>query len=293
MFSQSEMWRNLQLFAEDAAEDMGAESLPADAQQDSAGEAGEGYPEADTEASAAENQAATEPFRVFKTQEEFQGYFDKTIGERLKDSREAREKLGKYEPVIDSLKKAWGVEDLDGLLAKAEEQAISELAYAKGVDPSVAKDIYQAQREAAQVKSQLYAIQAAQAEAQQADLTKQLFTALDGEFAALKASDPALYGDANVSSLLENQQFISMLSAGVPIKAAYDALHVDKIKIAALTQAQQKVVANIQARAARPPEGAMTSGEGATTKLDPAKLTAAERDDINRRVARGEIITFL
>ena len=55
---------------------------------------------------------------------------------------------------------------------------------------------------------------------------------------------------------------------------------------------EKAVTDNIRAKGQRPQENGASSGAGFTYKPDPSKLTIKDFEEIQRRVARGEKITF-
>jgi len=57
-------------------------------------------------------------------------------------------------------------------------------------------------------------------------------------------------------------------------------------------QVEQKVANSVRAGQRRPAEAAMGGNGGVVHKSDVSKLTKADIEEINRRVARGERITF-
>ena len=79
-------------------------------------------------------------------------------------------------------------------------------------------------------------------------------------------------------------------------KKAYEVAHLDTIKggIAQQTAAktERAVVENIRAKGNRPAENGVGSGSGITVKNDVSKLSRQDRQEIARRVARGENIRF-
>lgn len=87
-----------------------------------------------------------------------------------------------------------------------------------------------------------------------------------------------------------------MLRAGVPVRHAYEVVHMEEIKagVAQLTaQATEKqVVDGIRARGARPQENGTTSQSAFTVKDDVSKLSKKDRAEIARRAMMGEKITF-
>ena len=106
----------------------------------------------------------------------------------------------------------------------------------------------------------------------------------------------SLYPSFDLSAEVQNPQFLSMLRAGVPVRHAYEVVHMDEIKagVAQLTaQATEKqVVDGIRARGARPQENGTKAQSAFTVKDDVSKLSKKDRAEIARRAMMGEKITF-
>ena len=60
----------------------------------------------------------------------------------------------------------------------------------------------------------------------------------------------------------------------------------------AVQQASQKIVNGIKAKGSRPTENGVSSGSAAVVKSDVNALTKKDREEIERRVMRGERISF-
>ena len=82
-----------------------------------------------------------------------------------------------------------------------------------------------------------------------------------------------------------------------PVRRAYELVHRDEIMSGAMQYAVQKTQQNIsnsiQSGMSRPQEnGTNQVAAGAPTALDPSKLSREQIEDIKKRAARGERITF-
>lgn len=128
-----------------------------------------------------------------------------------------------------------------------------------------------------------------------ANTTSQL-TVEDQKWYAEGEQLKADYPDFDLGTEARNPQFLSMLKSGVPVKLAYEVLHMDGIKAvvaqAAAQRTEKQVVDGIRAKGARPPENGTAAQSGFTVKDDVSKLTKKDRAEIARRAARGERITF-
>lgn len=108
---------------------------------------------------------------------------------------------------------------------------------------------------------------------------------LDREEIALCEEFP----DLDIDELRQNEDFVSMLRAGVPMRHAYMVLNQDEIieresskRTAAALEAQRQ-------RRSRPQENAGGGKSGRSTR-DITKLTTKECEDMERRAMRGERI---
>lgn len=102
--------------------------------------------------------------------------------------------------------------------------------------------------------------------------------------------------DFDFSVELQNPAFANMLRSGVPVEAAYKAVHFDDMLGGAMAatakNVSQQVANNVANRHRRATEGAISSQPAVTVKSDVSKLTKADRAEIARRVQRGETIRF-
>ena len=104
----------------------------------------------------------------------------------------------------------------------------------------------------------------------------------------------AAYPEFDLGAECKNPQFLSMLRSGVPVRLAYEVLHMDEIKdgVAQNTarQTEKQVVDGIRAKGSRPPEAGTAQRSSFVVKDDPSKWTKQDRAEIARRVAQGETI---
>ena len=102
------------------------------------------------------------------------------------------------------------------------------------------------------------------------------------------------YAAADILAELKSKSFSAMLKAGVPMSAAYEALHIDEIKEQIAQKATEKAIAQtvegIRARGMRVRENGIESQNGITTKTDMSKLSREERLLLAARAAMGEKI---
>jgi hypothetical protein len=104
------------------------------------------------------------------------------------------------------------------------------------------------------------------------------------------------YPNLDMGRELQNPRFRALLNAGVDVGDAYLVAHRDEIIPAAMHRTakavEEKFANRIAANITRPSENAM-AGRGTTVVADQVShMSKAQRQDIIRRVQRGEIIRF-
>ena len=212
-----------------------------------------------------------------------------TIQKRLKGSKETVDKYNALTPTLEMLAKKYGVNASDiNALNKAIEEDDSyyeEEALEKGISVEQLKEIRKMERENADLKRQME-------EQTRKDRAAQQYSAWMKQAEEAKRTYPSL--DLNTEA--KNPQFLRLLNAGVDVGSAYAVVHKDEIIPAAMQYTaktvEQKIANKIIANGARPVENGNSSQSAVSTKSDVSQLTKADRAEINRRVARGEKITF-
>ena len=136
------------------------------------------------------------------------------------------------------------------------------------------------------------ALLAAQQAQQQAAQRAAMVQRLEAEEAQVKE----VYPTFDLEKEAGNPEFAALLKRGVSMKQAFEVLHMDELMQGAMqytaAKVQQTTARNIQARQARPDEGAAAKAAPVTAKTDVNKLTKADREKIAQEVMRGKIITF-
>lgn len=275
-FSLSPLF-DLQLFAEDGAAGTGGQETAALARPQTGAErssspAGQegGTPDAGEHRDAAADRAARFESLI---KGEYKDLYDKrvqdTIQKRLKGSAGIVQKYRELSPALELLGRRYGVDATD---PEALRRAIQEDAPASGDEeeskaPEQTETLRQ-ERARRQLSDWL----------RQAEVTKSRYPSFDLQ---QEARDP---------------RFRSLLRSGVPLQTAFEVLHQQEILPAAMAysarRAEERMADSVIAGQLRPAEGAMGGQSPVLSKRDVKCLTRAERDEIDRRVARGEKIRF-
>jgi hypothetical protein len=105
-----------------------------------------------------------------------------------------------------------------------------------------------------------------------------------------------IYPQFDLRTEMGNAQFVSLLRSNIDVRTAYEVVHNQEIIAGAMQFTAQKVQDNLSrsiiAGGARPTENGNSSQGAVSTVQDVSKMTPAQRKEIARRVAAGEVISF-
>lgn len=213
---------------------------------------------------ACEDTTAAEqaPFKVFATKEEYQTYFDRILGQRLKNARKAEDTLHKLEPMLQQLQHAVGASDREEL-CRLLGNANSGAEESEGQTVSPDDPVFHSDKVA---------------------------KALERDFSAIPEQDAVLYQDADVGELAKYRKFLALLSNGLSVTEAYAALHLDEIAGKLAKRTGKHIVDNIIARGSRPPENVLQNGISGNLSPNVAAMNNDEIDALLARAQRGENI---
>ena len=212
-----------------------------------------------------------------------------TIQKRLKGTKETVEQYEALKPTLEILSKKYGVDASDiKALSKAIEEDDSyfeEEALQKGLSVEQLKEIRKMEKENSQLKAQME-------EANRRDSANKLYA----QWINQAENTQAVYPSFNLEAEMQNPRFLELLRNNVDVRTAYEVLHKDEI-IPAFAQhtakvVEQKLTNKIIANGARPTENGNSSQSAVITKSDVSQLSKEDRQEIMRRVARGEKIRF-
>lgn len=212
-----------------------------------------------------------------------------TVQKRLKNTRETVEKYEALAPTLELLAKKYNVDAGD---VKALNKAIEEddtyyeqEALEKGITVQQLKEIRKMEKENAELRRQMR-------EHDRQENASRLYAAWMEQAEQARAVYPSL----DLRTEMRNPRFIDLLRSNVDVRTAYEVLHKDEIIPAAMQftakTVEQKLTNKIIAGGARPVENGMNSQSSAVVKSDVSQLTKADRQEIIRRVQRGEKIRF-
>ena len=225
--------------------------------------------------------------------EQYDARMQDTIRNRLKgkDSQitELTEKQNAVSPILELLAKKYGVDAADiNALSKAihdDDSYFEEEALERGLTVQQLKEIRKMERENAALREQM-----------QAQQTQENANKLYASWMNQAEEVRKVYPSFDLKAEMQNPKFVDLLRSNVDVRTAYEVVHKDDIIHGAMQftadTVKAKVAKDIAAQGARPAENGMSSGSPAVVKSDVSQLSRADRDEIRRRVARGEKIRF-
>ena len=224
-----------------------------------------------------------------KYKEQYNKRTQDTIQKRLKSTKETVDKYNELAPTLEMLARKYGVDATD---VKALNQAIEEddsyyeeEALEKGLTVEQLKSIRKMERENADLKRQM-----------QEEKTRKNADRLYQSWMNQAEQIKGVYPSFTLEAEMQNPRFTDLLRNGIDLRTAYEVLHKDEIIPAAMQftaqNVQQKLTNKIIANGARPTENGINSQSSAVVKSDVSQLSKADRQEIARRVARGDKIRF-
>ena len=213
-----------------------------------------------------------------------------TIQKRLKSTKDTVDKYNALAPTLEMLGKKYGVDasDIEALNRAIEEDDsyYEDEALEKGITVQQLKEIRRMERENADLKKQMQ-------EQESKERASQLYSAWMNQAEQMKS----VYPSFNLEAELANPKFVDLLRVpGIDVRTAYEVIHKDEIIPTAMQfavkTAEQKFANKIIANGKRPAENGMNSQAASLTKSDVSTLTKADRQEVARRVARGEKVSF-
>lgn len=212
-----------------------------------------------------------------------------TVQKRLKGSKEIVEKYEALTPVLEILSKKYGVDPSDSsAMAKAiedDDAFFEEEALEKNMSVKQLKEVRRMERENTELRRQMQ-------EQKNRENANKLYQRWMGEAEQTKS----VYPTFNLQEEMQNPQFRQLLQSNVPVRTAFEVIHKDEITHAAMQYTaktvEQKLTNKLVANGARPAENGSSGQSTVITKSDVSQLTKEDRQEIARRVARGERIVF-
>lgn len=259
---------------------------------------GGGAPAAEPSVTTAEAEERQRAFDDFITQNKdlYDARVEKQLSRRFRDTERLRadsDRLAKLTPTLALLQQRYGTKDGDtDALAKAIEDDnafYEQAAMDAGMTVEQYKEMSRLERENAELR-QIRKTQEEQARA------NERFQAWMEEAEECKQFYPSFDLEQELKSET-GERMIQLMQSGVDVRTAFEVIHKDDIIGGAMAKTAQviaqKTVNGIRSRGMRPQENGV-SGNGAPVSMttDVNKMTRKDREEIARRVMRGERVTL-
>ena len=173
-----------------------------------------------------------------------------------------------------------------------DDAYFERIAMEKGISVRTAREMDKLETQNKRLTAQQQAAQQMQKAAAERARIAQIQARWDAEADALQAK----YPDFDRGEVLANPEVEKMMRAGCSMEAAYRAAYFDRLMAqqtaATAQQTEQGVLNRVQQRASRPAENGTHPGGAVQTHLDVEHMSRKDREALERRVLRGEIITL-
>lgn len=173
-----------------------------------------------------------------------------------------------------------------------DDAYFEKIAMEKGISVKTAREMDKLETQNKRLTAQQQAAQQMQKAAAERARIAQIQARWDAEAEALKAK----YPEFDREEVLANPEVEKMMRAGCSMEAAYRAAYFDRLMArqtaATAQQTEQGVLNRVQQRASRPAENGTHPGGAVQTHLDVEHMSRKDREALERRVLRGEIITL-
>jgi hypothetical protein len=238
-----------------------------------------------TENSPEDRSAAFESLIKGEYKDLYDAKVQDTVQKRLKSTKDTVAKYEALTPMIEVLARKYGVDasNVDALVraVESDDTYYEDEALRRGVPVDEVKESDRILKENRVLKQRLEDEAAARNYSmwmQQAEQTK------------------SVYPNFDMDTELQNPEFKKLLRSNVDVRTAFEVLHKDEIIPAAMQytakQVEQKLTNKVIANGARPTENGISDQSSAVVKSDVSQLSKADRQEIARRVQRGEKIRF-
>ncbi len=238
---------------------------------------------------AIDKNAAFEKLIRGEYKEQFSARAQNIINQRFKETKQLEAKSQTADALMQRLAQRYGVNagDTAAILkaAEADESYTEKEANVRGLSVDEMRKVKQLESENARLRS-----------SEQKRNAKDAANTLYRNWMADGEKLKTVYPEFDFKTEVKNQAFTKLIKSGVPLRKAYEASHLDQILGGAMQytadQVAKGMAARIADRSARPAENGTTPHAGAVVKPDVAGLSRADREEIERRVMRGEKILF-
>lgn len=213
------------------------------------------------------------------------------IRRRFKDYNTLKESNTKMQNVMSALATRYGI-DANDTDALSKAIADDDSYYEKAADnANMSVEQYKKMMRLEAENAELQRIRAE--EANRAEFNRRY-----AEWSAQAEGAKTVYPNLDLNAEMQNKDFFDLVNRGIDVKTAFEVIHKDEIINGAVSvtaqrtaqAVQQQTVNNIRTKGLRPNESAGSAQSGFVPKTDPSKWTKKDRQEIERRVMKGDKI---
>lgn len=219
----------------------------------------------------------------------FERRMQDAVQRRLKGTKDTVERYKALSPVVEMLERRYNVKAGD---AEALRKAIEEddsYYEAEAAERGMPVEQYKAVKK---MELENQRLRRAMSEQESRENASRLYR----QWLEQEQTMRGVYPQFDLQTELENEQFLQLMRSGIDMRTAYEVIHKDEIIPAAMQfaakTAERKVVNKIRANGSRPVENGVQDQSASLAKTDVSQLSKADREEIVRRVERGEKIRF-
>lgn len=298
----------LQLFADGGAASTGDAAPAADnaaeggADPEATDSAAEGSGSENGEGEAAKKPSPAERRKAFgqMMSGEYKDLADEMMQNAVQIAAQNLEASPEMRGLLEAIAEKYGTDatDLTALTDAIRNGVVKDDAYfekiamEKGISVKTAREMDKLETQNKRLTAQQQAAQQMQKAAAERARIAQIQAKWDAEAEALKAK----YPEFDREEVLANPEVGKMMRAGCSMEAAYRAAYFDRLMArqtaATAQQTEQGVLNRVQQRASRPAENGTRPGGAVQTHMDVEHMSRKDREALEKRVLRGEIITF-
>lgn len=223
-----------------------------------------------------------------KFKADFDSHVQNIIRERFKSHQNDSAELEELRKLKAAVGKKFDVaeDNLAGMIEAVEydEEALEVEAAQRGMTTDALKTVKRLENQNEQLKQR-----------EQKSIVEQRMQQHYNTLAQQGEAVKAMYPGFDLMQEMQNPTFARLTAPGVgiPVQQAYELVHLKEIQAQQAQQQAQAFAKSVKANGARPSENGLRGEQAASTvKTDPRQLTRADREEIKRRVARGERIVF-
>lgn len=209
------------------------------------------------------------------------------VQNRIKNIKASEENLKKLDPIIKGMYEKYGVQegDIDSLVNayNNDDDRLASEALERGVSVDQLKEIKSLERDRAELER-------IRNRDREEEAFNQHIAKLQQQAEELKKSVP---GFDLIAELRGNQKFAQLTSPqyGLSVEDAYYLVHRAEIDAGA-RMASRRIAMSQAANASRPTENGLLDQAAVEIKADPSKWSKKDREEVRRRVQRGDKIVL-